>query len=68
MQGFGEHITVLVNSLLLCVVYLIGVGITSIIAKIFRKQFLDMQLKKEGSYWTTLDLKKKDKEDYYRQF
>jgi hypothetical protein len=68
MHTFGQTIATLVNTLLLTVVYIIGVGITSIIAKLFRKQFLEMKLKKEGSYWTTLDLKKQDKEKHYRQF
>ncbi len=67
MQGFGQTITIVVNSILLSVVYLVGVGITSIIAKIFRKKFLELQLKNQESYWVTIK-KTKNKEDYYRQF
>ncbi|MFH1849978.1 MAG: hypothetical protein ABH879_07410 [archaeon] len=48
-------------------VYLIGVGLTSIAAKIAGKHFLEM---KPGgkTYWKKLDLRTKDIEKYYRQF
>ena len=67
MQGFGQTITMVVNSILLSIVYLVGVGITSIIAKLFRKKFLELQLKKQESYWVTIK-QKENKENYYRQF
>ena len=68
MQLFGQGIATLVNTLLLTFVYVIGVGITALIAKLFRKQFLQLKLTQQDSYWTPLDLKKKPKEEYYRQF
>jgi hypothetical protein len=67
MQGFGQTITTLVNSILLSAVYLVGVGITSIIAKVFRKKFFELKLKKQESYWVTIK-QKENKENYYRQF
>lgn len=67
MKGFGENITVIINSILLSFVYFIGVGPTSIIAKLFGKHFLDLKYSKD-SYWSDLNLKKKKLEDYYRQF
>ena len=66
MKDFGEGISIVVNSVLLLIVYIIGIGITSIIARITGKDFLDK--KKENSYWSDLNLGKKPKEEYFRQF
>ena len=67
VKGFGQNISMLVNTILLSVVYFIGVGLTFIFAKIFRKHFLELKLKKD-SYWSDLNLSKKKIEEYYRQF
>ncbi len=67
LKDFGHGITAIVNSVLLSIVYFIGAGITSMVAKITGKHFLDMKKRRE-SYWSDLNLKKKPKEDYYRQF
>mgnify|MGYP001558381624 CR=1 FL=1 len=64
---FGENIAVIINSILLTFVYILGVGLTSIFAKIFNKHFLDLTINKE-TYWTSLNLSKKPMEEYYRQF
>ena len=69
MKNFGENIATLINFLLLSIVYIFGVGITKIFAKLLRKNFLELKLNvKNKSYWSKLDLKKKEIEDYYRQF
>ena len=68
LKNFGLTISTLINSILLTVVYLTGVGLTSIIAKIFRKHFLEMKLSNKDSYWSDLNLKKKSVEEYHRQF
>tara|TARA_Y100000310_G_C20615600_1_gene780446 strand:- start:1051 stop:1347 length:297 start_codon:yes stop_codon:yes gene_type:complete len=67
MGNFGQNIALIINTILLTLVYLIGAGLTSIFAKIFRKHFLDMKLSKD-TYWSNLNLKKKHLEEYYRQF
>jgi len=67
IKNFGENISIIVNTILLTMVYIIGVGITSLIAKMFKKHFLDKN-SKDKSYWKVLDLKKKKIEEYYRQF
>lgn len=67
--NFGHNITLVINSILLSLVYIIGVGLTSIAAKLFGKHFLDIKWsKKKKSYWSDLNLKKKPIEEYYRQF
>ena len=68
MKDFSHNIALIVNSVLLSIVYLVGVGLTVIFAKLFRKHFLDMKLSKKETYWSDLNLKKKPIEEYYRQF
>jgi hypothetical protein len=67
-KGFSQNIALIVNTVLLTLVYVIGVGVTSMIAKIFKKQFLEIKLSKKNSYWSDLGLKKKSMQEYYRQF
>ncbi len=68
MKDFGDCITIIVNTVLLLIVYLIGVGITSIVAKIIGKKFLDKYPANEKSYWTDINIKKESIEDYHKQF
>jgi len=64
---FGDDIASIVNFFLLTFVYFLGVGITSIVAKISGKHFLELKRDK-NSYWSELNLGKRKKEEYYRQF
>lgn len=69
MHGFGLTIAIIINSVLLLVVYIIGVGLTSIFAKIVGKHFLETKIsRKKDTYWSDLNLKKENIEAYYRQF
>ena len=63
MHVFGKTIALIVNTLLLCIVYVLGVGITALIAKLMKKHFLQKE-----SGWSELNLKKEPLENYYRQF
>ncbi len=65
---FGENIAMLVNSALLLVVYIAGVGLTSLFARAVGKKFLDEGFREKGTYWQELGLKKKPRDDYYRQY
>jgi hypothetical protein len=68
-KNFGTVISSIVNSILLTAVYILGVGITSIIAKISKKKFLQLKEPKDAkTYWTDLSLGKKPIEEYYHQF
>jgi len=68
-KDFGHSISVIVNSALLLAVYLVGVGLTSIFAKLSGKRFLHKKLSKSReTYWSDLNLKKKPIDEYYRQF
>jgi len=69
MEMFGKNISIIINSVLLSLVYFIGVGITSISAKLFNKKFLEMKIEaNKESYWSYLNLTKKPINEYYRQF
>ena len=68
-KEFGENISLIVNSVLLTVVYLVGVGPTCLVAKITGKTFFENKIdKKAKTYWSDTNLSKKTKENYYRQF
>ena len=67
IKGFSNNMSTIINFLLLSIIYLISVGFTSIVAKLFSKHFLNTK-KKKDSYWSNLNLKKKPIEEYYRQF
>ena len=67
-KEFGESIAVIVNSVLLSMVYILGIGITSIIAKISGKRFLDLKFEDKKTYWEDLNLGKKETKYYYKQF
>jgi hypothetical protein len=68
MKNFGTTISIIVNSILLFLVYIIGVGLTFIFSKIFKKNFLDTKPENVKSYWKNINLKNQKKEDCYRQF
>jgi len=66
---YGEVIILVINSILLSFVYIFGIGVTSIIAKLSGKRFLDLRTDKElKSYWKASDTSNKELNDYYKQF
>lgn len=68
-REFGNTIAMLVNSILLSVVYFFGIGIVSVLGKLFRKDFLEVKIEKNrDSYWENLNLTNRNLEDYYKQF
>lgn len=69
MQYLRQEIILIINSILLSIVYILGIGVTSIFAKLFRKRFLDTKISREReTYWSNLDLEKEPVDNYYRQF
>ena len=75
MDQFGKSISSFINTILLTIVYVFGVGITSLVAKITKKKFLNIEQtqqkskkSKKETYWQDLNLTKQDLENYYRQF
>ena len=68
MHSFGKDIATLVNSILLSIVYVIGVGMSAVFARIGKKKFLDLSNEKKTTYWQQIGLKKKPKNTYFRQY
>ena len=65
---YGETIIIVINSSLLTIVYFLGVGTTSIIAKIVGKRFMNLNFNEKNSYWEEVEKVDRNKEPYYRQF
>lgn len=68
-KNFSVLVSDIINLVLLVMVYFFGVGLTSIVAKVFRRHFLDLKKPtNKSSYWLDLNLGKESKDNYYRQF
>ncbi len=69
MAAFGKNISMIVNTIMLIITYIIGVGSAWILSRITGKKFIDIALsRRRQTYWTDLKLKKKQINEYYRQF
>ena len=69
VKSFGDGINLIINTILLSIVYIIGIGTTKIFSRIANKSFLELKQSKEcQSYWSDLNIKKKPIKEYYRQF
>ena len=69
MMFFGERVGAVVNVILLCFVYVFGVGLTWFFSKLARKRFLDIEIDpNRESYWISLQKKSDPISRYYRQF
>ncbi|MFH1403206.1 MAG: hypothetical protein ABIH11_02940 [Candidatus Altiarchaeota archaeon] len=66
-EGFGKHATGAVNSILLTIVYVLGVGPVSLAYRISGRHFLDMK-KRDGTYYVERKTGEGKREEYYRQF
>ncbi len=64
---FGYGINTLITSILLFIVYILGVGLTSLIGKLFRKKFLSLKPEAITTYYEDHP-QTFDEESYYRQF
>ena len=60
-------IATLVNTVISFFIYIVGIGITSLVAKIIGKRFLNFT-KEKDTYWSELGLGKEGVNSYYRQF
>ena len=65
---FGSSINSIIFTALLFLVYIFGIGLTSIVLRLAKKDILDTKNKKKKTYWFDLNLNLKDKESYYNQY
>lgn len=66
-KSYGQFFATIVNSILLTLVYFIGVGLSSMMLKMMGKKHLKKN-KRQDSYWEQYNLSKRDEDYYYRQF
>jgi len=67
--AFSHFMQKIVNTILLSIVYFIGIGLTSLILKLFGKRFMELKLDKHAkSYYKNCDATKKQKSDFYRMY
>jgi len=69
-KSFGQSVSTVVNFILLLIVYFVGIGITSIVAKISGKHFLVMKSydKKSKTTWSKIKIKKESLKNFKRMF
>ena len=65
--AFGHRVNDVITFLVLVPVYFIGVGITSIIGRLAKKKFLDINPSGD-TYWINVDEKEDTLDDYRRSF
>lgn len=68
MKNFGAGVTNITNFILLLPVYFVGAGLTSIVAKIVGKHFLNLKKTNKKTYWVKKENKKINLDDYYKQY
>ena len=69
VKRFGLRMSKVTNFVLLVPVYFLGVGVTSIIAKIAGKRFLLLKLSKnKKSYWEAYNIGREKEEEYYKMY
>lgn len=68
-KKYGEEVAFLINCVLLSFAYLVGVGLTWIVARVFHKRFMALAPEpSKTSYWEKSTMSERKKEEYYRQF
>ncbi len=68
-KEFSQTLALVINTFLLAIVYLVGVGLTALCAKMVHKHFLERKVnRKQPSYWSDLLIKTKVYKEYGRQF
>ena len=68
LEPIGKAISSIVNFVLLLIVYVLGIGPVSCIAKLFGKHFLDLKNTNKKSNWHEHKVTKQPVETYYRTF
>ena len=67
-KNFGHTITGVINFFMLLIVYILGIGIISIISKLVGKHYLDLKKSGSKSNWHEHKVTKQPLEKYYRTF
>ena len=66
---FGSIVSSIINLIFLFIVFVLGIGVVSLIAKLVGKKFLTIKMdKKLNTYWQDTIMTKRKKEDYLKPF
>jgi len=68
LNPIAKFISTIVNCILLSLVYFVGIGIVSLVMKLFGKHFLKLKKQNRMSNWDDHELTKQPLENYYRTF
>lgn len=69
MQSFGKIVNKGVASIALFIAYVVGIGLVAMMAKLFGKKFLHLELdKKAPTYWEESKIGKRTKEELEKPF
>jgi hypothetical protein len=68
MKLFGECTSALVNAILLSVVYLVGIGLSRLLAPRSHREMMEPPSKRSRSYWRSMRAEKRSLDEHYRQF
>ena len=69
IKFFGEKVATAVNYILLTIVYVLGISVTWLIAKVLRKRFLELKPSRyKKSYWSDVEQVDYTKKENYRSF
>lgn len=67
-RDFSHTLTNIINFSLLLLVYILGIGLVSLISKLFGKHFLDIKKQNKNSNWHEHKVTRQPIEKYYRTF
>ncbi len=67
-KEFGYFISNILNSIMLLITFIFGIGLVSIYNKIKKKKFLKMNFNNEKSYWQDKKNRNKTLEDSLKPF
>lgn len=68
LEPIGKFVSNIVNFILLAFVYVFGIGLVSVVAKICGKHFLELKKHGKKSNWQEHKVTKEPLEKYYRTF
>ncbi len=68
-QEYVRLVNTIINGMLLTVVYVVGIGLTAVVAKLFGKHFLETKIDDVTvTYWNDFESAVSIKKSIYRQF
>lgn len=67
-KEFGEIFPSILNFIILTVIYFVGIGFSSVLKLVLRKEFMELKTdKKKKSYWEDLNIGK-NKDNIFKQY